>query len=109
MQTFCSRVKLKLDSLEKVYAWAKEINDRASEAYQTLVDEGVMVECCFLEKASDGEYLIYFIKCESIAKMREIFAKSTHSIDAFHANFKKECFDGGVRLETLVDLDRNLQ
>lgn len=108
MQTFCGRTKLKANCLDKVYAWAKELNDRSSEAYETMANEGVFVECSFLEKAADGEYLIYFIKCESIAKMREVSANSKHSLDIFHREFRDECCDGGVRLETLIDFDRNL-
>ncbi len=106
MQTICNRIKLKPNSLDHVTAWAKEINNRSAEVYQTLIDEDVMIECAFLEHAIDGDYLIYFIKAESLAKMREVAAASTHSIDIFHKKFKSDCFDGGTKLEILIDLDR---
>jgi len=105
-QTICNRIKLKPNSLARVTAWANEINSRSSEAFQTLLEEGVMVECAFLEQAVDGDYLIYLIKAENLAKMSQVAAVSTHPIDIFHKEFKAECFDGGSTLETLIDLDR---
>jgi hypothetical protein len=102
----CSRIKLKPNSLDKVHEWAAELNQRKDEALATLRDESIFIESFFLEKASDGDYLIAYIRAESLEQSQEAVKKSTHAIDAYHQAFKKACWESGERLETLVDLIR---
>jgi Family of unknown function (DUF6176) len=99
VETVCVRVRLKEGSLPRVRAWAKELNARRDEVLATLVDEGVRIESVFLE----GETLIYYLRAESIEQAREVYARSTHAIDAYHQQFKDETFDGQTTLELLVD------
>jgi hypothetical protein len=102
----CSRIKLKPNSLDKVRKWAAEITRRQDEALATLRDESIFIESFFLERATDGDYLIAYIRAESLEQSQEVVAKSTHAIDAYHKAFKKECWESGERLELLVDLNR---
>ena len=106
LETKCARVKLKPGCLEKAYAWAKELNNRSDEVYQTLKDEGVYIESVFLEKTTEGEFLIYFMKMESGQIAREVANKSQHSIDKFHQEIMKEITDKGEALEILIDFER---
>ena len=62
LETKCARVKIKDGCLDKAYEWAKELNNRSEEVYQTLRDENVYIESVFLEKTSEGNFLIYFMK-----------------------------------------------
>ena len=103
MKTVCTRIKLKPNSLGLVYEWAKELNGRRPEALATLRDEGVKIESVFLEKTSEGEFLIYYMKLESIEKAHQVVAKSKHAIDAYHQNFKKATWEKGEKLELLID------
>lgn len=48
-QVRCVTIKLKPNSLERVRAWATEINRRQDEALATLRGEGVLIEPYFLE------------------------------------------------------------
>ena len=105
-QTNCVKIKLKLNSLEKVRTWAKTINERKDEALATLRDEGVIIECVFLDQTSEGDFLISIMKAESFEKAREAMEKSVHEIDKFHQQFKQETWEDGKKLELLVDLDR---
>jgi Family of unknown function (DUF6176) len=102
----CVRIKLKPNSLDRVKEWAAEINHRKEEALATLRDESIFLESFFLEQASDGDYLIGYIRAESFEKSTEAVKKSAHAIDAYHQAFKKECWESGGRLEVLVDLNR---
>jgi pyruvate-formate lyase-activating enzyme len=104
-ETRCVKIKLKANSLEKVREWAKVMNERKDEALATLRDEGVVFECAFLDRTGEGDFLIYLMKAESFAKAREAVQKSIHSIDEFHQNFKRETWDGGKKLELLIDLE----
>ncbi len=105
-ETRCIKIRLKPGSIERVREWAKTINERKDEALATLRDESVILEIAFLDRTSEGDFLIYLMKAENFEKARDAVKHSLHAIDEYHQNFKRECWAGGERLETLVDLDR---
>jgi hypothetical protein len=105
-ETRCVKIKLKPNSIEKVRAWARTIDERKEEALATLRDEGVMLETVFLDQTSEGDFLIYPMKAESFEKAKEAVKYSAHAIDEYHQNFKKETWETGKKLEMLIDLDR---
>ncbi len=105
-QLHCVRIKLKPNSLDRVREWAAELNRRKDEALATLRDESIFLESFFLEQARDGDYLIGYIRAESLEQSQEAVKKSTHAIDAYHQAFKKDCWESGEKLEGLVDLNR---
>lgn len=104
-KTNCVKIKLKPNSIEKVREWAKVINDRKDEAVATLRDEGVVLECVFLDQTNEGDFLIYLMKAESFEKSKEAMQNSIHEIDKFHQQFKSETWENGKKLEILVDLE----
>ena len=106
METICHRIQLKPDSLDTVYEWAKELMSRKNEALATLRDEGVWIESVFLERTEQGDFLIYYMKLESMDRAKEVVAKSKHAIDEYHQKFKKATWVTGKKLELLVDFDR---
>lgn len=106
LETVCRRIKLKPNSTDRVYEWARELNSRKAEALATLKDESVYIESAFLEKAQDGDYLIVYMKVANMEKAGAIAAKSKHDIDKYHQQFKKDTWEKGETLELLVDLDR---
>ena len=105
-ETNCVRIRLKPGSMERVREWAAEITRRSDEALATLRDEGVVVESVFLDSGEEGDFLIYYMKAESLEKAKEAGRKSTHEIDAYHQQFQRDTFESGKKLELLVDLDR---
>lgn len=105
-ETRCFKIRLKPGSIEKVREWAQTINERKDEALATLSDESVVLEIVFLDRTTEGDYLIYLMKAESFEKARTAIQHSIHAIDEYHQKFKRECWLEGERLETLVDLDR---
>ena len=44
------------------------------------------------------------MKLESLEKAGEIVTKSKHAIDAYHKQFKIDCWEKGESLQLLVDL-----
>lgn len=104
-ETRCAKIKLKPGSIEKVREWAKTLNERRDEAIATLRDESVILETIFLDQTNEGDFLIYVMKAESFEKAREAVQKSTHEIDAYHQNFKRETWAERKQLELLVDLE----
>lgn len=106
MDTICNAVRLKPGSLERVRAWAQTLNDtRRSETLATLRDEAMLIESVFLWHTDGADYLIYYLKAENLARAQEIFARSTHAIDAFHGQFKRDTFESTQPLALLLDLD----
>ena len=105
MITKAVKIKLKPNSLGKVADWTKEINARKEEVLATLVDETVLFESAFLEKISEEEaYLIYVMVIEDTEQCRNAAKTSTHSIDAYHKQFKKDTWGSRKELETLISL-----
>jgi hypothetical protein len=105
-ETICVKIKLKPNSIERVREWAETMNARREEALATLRDETVIVEAAFLDQTDEGDFLITFMKAESLAKAREAVKSSIHDIDKFHRKFKQEAWGERKTLELLVDLDR---
>lgn len=104
METRAFRIELKPNSAERVGAWAEEIMRRKGEALQTLRDEGVLLECFFLERRHDGDYLISIMVAEDFERSQAVARDSPHGIDAFHQTFKRDTWDAVDVLEPLVEL-----
>jgi hypothetical protein len=104
VKTKCVKIRLKPGCLERVRAWATEINRRSDEALATLRDEGVVIESAFLDTTGEGDFLIYFIRATDFDRASETTKKSTHPIDAFHQQFKQDCWAESRQLEPLIDL-----
>jgi hypothetical protein len=101
METVCVRVQLKPGSLPRVRAWAAELDARRDEVLATLREEGVVVESVFL----DGESLVYYLKAQNVEEAQQVYARSTHAIDAYHQEFKDSTFETRTALELLVDFE----
>jgi hypothetical protein len=71
-----------------------------------LRDETVVFEAAFLDQTAQGDFLIYVMKAESFEKARDAAVRSTHDIDAYHKQFKRDTWETGKDLELLLDLDR---
>jgi len=90
VETSCVKVRLKPGSLERVRAWAAELNRRPDEVLATLRDEGVVIESVFLDQTDDGDFLVYYMRARSLADARAVAQRSAHAVDAYHQRFKQE-------------------
>ncbi len=104
METRAYRIKLKPGSYDRVRAWAEEIMRRKEEALETLRDEGVLLECFFLDRREDGDYLIGIMTTSDFERAQTVGRDSAHDIDAFHQAFKRDTWDSVDALEGLVEL-----
>lgn len=103
-EVICVKIKLKPGSLERVRAWAEEMNRRKPEALATLLAEGISIESAFLDTSSEGDFLIYYMRAANFERAREVFRHSMHSIDAYHTQFQNEAWEEKKGLELLLDL-----
>jgi hypothetical protein len=106
-ETRCVKIQLKPNSMERVREWATTLNEsRRGEAIATLRDETVVFEAAFLDHTLEGDFLIYVMKAESFEKGKAAVATSSHEIDKYHQQFKRDTWDVHTPLELLVELDR---
>lgn len=105
METTCVKVQLKPGSLDHARAWAAELNRRSDEVLATLRDERVVVESVFLDQTNDGDFLIYYLKAQSLEKTSEVVQHSQHEIDAYHQEFKRDTWETRKSLELLIDFE----
>ena len=108
VDVFARLVKLKPGSAERVREWAATMNARKAEAEATLVNEGVDVESWFSITLNGEDYLMSYIRAESMEEAQRIAAQSAHPIDAIHQQFKADAWvrGGGAVGTLLLDLSR---
>jgi Family of unknown function (DUF6176) len=107
METTCVKIRLKSGSLDRVREWAKTLNEtRRDEAVATLRDETAVLEAAFLDHTDSGDFLIYVMTVKSPEQSRNAVMRSTHPIDEYHRQFKREVWEQIQELEQLVHLER---
>ena len=106
LKSFCAKVKLKSGSIERAREWAGELNSRKEEVIATLIDEGVYIESAFLDQSEHADFLIYYMRVESMEKAQQVVKQSLHPVDAYHKQFKIDCWESKKQLELLIDFDR---
>ena len=104
MEIIAGVIELKPDSLERVEEWASTLNARIDEAVATLKDEGVELESWFHLSLDGKDYLLSYMRADSLKKAQDVVKDSTHAIDAFHQQFKQDTWLGGTEARLLVDL-----
>lgn len=97
---------MKPGSVQRARAWAKKIANRGKEAAATLLAEGVEVESAFLDSTAEGNFLVYYMRTESLEKAARVAAESDSAIDEFHRAFKRDTWLEVRKLELLVDVRR---
>ena len=77
-------IKLRLkEGNERVWLdWCEELKQRKNEVIETLKNEGVLSESCFLSE--DEKCVYYFMEAESFDKAKSAVEKSNFKIDADH-------------------------
>jgi hypothetical protein len=99
------RIALKPGSLPLVREWAKTLaEDRRSEALATMMEEGVTVESYFLESGPGGDYLVAYMRADSLERAASVASASDQDIDRYHQEVKQKAWGERTSLEPLVDL-----
>ena len=79
--------------------WSGELNRRRDEVLETLRNEGVLMEACFL--SHDDDCIYYFIVAESFDKARAAFSTSKYPIDKEHGRHKRASVEEVEKLKCL--------
>lgn len=106
MDIRCVVVELRPNSVGRVKEWAGFILDNREEAILTLENEGVTIESFFFVTIESKDYLIGYMRAKSMAQAREAVKHSLSQVDAYHQQFKKDTWVGGITAELMLDLSR---
>lgn len=97
------KFKLKKGS-EKIWLdWCKALKSRKSEVMETLKNEGVVSESCFLSESEQCVY--YFVETENFEKARQAFDKSGFAIDAEHKDKRRLGLEKVAELKQLFHFE----
>lgn len=104
----CGRIKIKEGQLQHVRAWFETLQQRQKELLEAFKAEGVHLESVFLEKAADGDYLIYYMRQNDLATVYQVLAQLQLPVRLFHVDCWKAYCEECVVLEPLFDLQLQL-
>lgn len=79
--------------------WGAELKRREEEVIETLKDEGVVSESCFI--SGDGKSVYYFMEAADFEKVKNVAGISTHPIDAEHKQKRIESLKFAEELDVL--------
>jgi hypothetical protein len=84
MEMASGLIKLNPESNSKVEEWRRTMLDRMDEALATLEHEGVEIESWFRIKIYGQDYLLWYMRAESIQRAFEVSQTFKHPIDKYH-------------------------
>ena len=101
-------IKLKPGTEGKVEEWKNTISSRLNEAAATLQDEEVQIESWFKITIQDDNYLLWYLRANSIQRVFEVSMQLKHPIDKFHYELMAEITadNGNILAEPLIDMPR---
>jgi len=102
----CMRIRLKTGMTDKFIGWAKQLPNRMNEVEDGMREQGVIAEHIFLERCSDGDFIVFYVKSDDLARTRDIFQRSQRKIDLEFKEIVDETWDRSQvsRLELVMEL-----
>ena len=106
MEIASGLIRLKPNSGEKIEEWCKTITSRLEEAVATLQDEGVEIESWFKIEIDGHDFLLWYMRAESIKRAFEVSQTLKHPIDKFHYELMAEIMEtnGNIPAQPILDL-----
>lgn len=83
--------------------WANVLKSRKAEVLETLKNEGVFSEACFISK--EGNEIYYFMEVEDFNKVKEAVSKSTFKIDIEHKEIRLKSLELIEKMECLFHFE----
>jgi hypothetical protein len=106
MEVAAGLIKLNPDSNSKVDEWRDTMKSRMDEALATLVHEGAEIESWFRIKIEGQDYLLWYMRAESMKRVFEVSRTFKHPIDRFHYELMASITapKGNIVAKPLLDL-----
>ncbi|MGB8062222.1 MAG: DUF6176 family protein [Candidatus Sulfotelmatobacter sp.] len=105
-QSECIRIRMKDGMTDKFVEWAKQVPKRMDEVKASMAEQGVLEQHIFLERSSDGDFIVFYWKVEDPAKASATFRQSKRKIDLEMIEMIETTWDRSqvYRLELVIDL-----
>jgi hypothetical protein len=97
-----TKIRIEAGGEDLVESWSRELNCRSREVLETLRAEGIWIEAFFLERDSEGTWLIAYLKGKDLKRAAAIARRSEAPIDHYHREFKESAWREVYRLQRLV-------
>ena len=106
MEVAAGLIKLNPDSNSKVSECRDTMKSRVDEALATLVHEGAEIESWFRVKIDGQDYLLWYMRAESMQKVFEVSRTFKHPIDKYHYEMMDAVTapNGNIPAKLLLDL-----
>ncbi|MCG8393784.1 MAG: DUF6176 family protein [Pseudomonadales bacterium] len=106
MDVIAGLIELKPGSASEVEDWKNFIDSHREQALKSLRAEGVNIESWFSLRLDGKDYLLCYMRADSIEKSQQVMAASANPVDARHRQFKENAWVRGSHVQTtlLVDL-----
>jgi len=105
-QSECIKVRLKPGMTDKFVQWARQVSTRIDEAKRDMREQGILAEHIFLERSSEGDFVIVYWNVEDLAKARTAFLSPPRKIDLEMMEIVDSTWDRSqvARLEHVLEL-----
>lgn len=97
------KLRLKEGNEHIWFEWCEELKQRRGEVMETLRNEGVLSESCFLSE--DEKCVYYFMEAESFEKAKATVEKSTFRIDTEHGEKRALSLEKSEQLSELFHFE----
>ena len=97
------KLKLKEGNEQSWLDWCKELKQRKNEVIETLKNEGVLSESCFLSE--DEKCVYYFMEAKDFDKTKDAVKKSNLKIDAQHKEKRNLSLEKVAQLKELFHFE----
>ncbi len=109
MEISARLIELKPGTAAQVQDWGDFINAHRETALATLRAEGVMIESWFSLSLHGKDYLLCYMRADSMAQAEKVAAGALNPVDTYHQQFKVNTWVRGAGADgtLLVDLAVN--
>ena len=97
------KLELKEGNKQVWLDWCEELKQRKDEVIETLKNEGVLSESCFLSE--DERCVYFFMEAESFEKAKIAVEQSNFQIDSEHQKKRALCLTKVAQLKELFHFE----
>lgn len=105
MQSQCVKIPILAGKTARFLAWVTENKGRRGEMIESMKREGVLAEAMFLERGPAGDFIVHYMKAESLAHVERVFGDSKEPIDIGARAMIEECWDTANAVYLNVEID----
>ena len=105
MEVSATLIELEPGTLERVENWKAYIKKNLELAIDSIKSEGVEIESWLQLKLAGKEYLLCYMRAESLQESTKVFSLSENPVDEYHRDFLRSVANQRpIHARLLIDL-----